>query len=416
MRFCKSGYTQTFLILLTIAVLLSGCYKPKSHFLQASGNYILALRTQGATGTSDYLLSQDTINNAAKTVSSTGNGIEQLAWCYFGTTGKTIFSFSYGTNNVGIGYGVNEGGALYEKGRISFERMDCFGKGDDSTLIAIGAPWGGGSYDCQIQLIDANNIRIRKKRLTPLYMWNKSDVLNKWPTSIVVNDNRMYVSFYPLEGSTWNTEYTDTAYVTIFSYPGLDSLTTIKDARTGPIGLYGNQVSMVKAENGDIYTVSPSSLAAGYTQVTKKSGILRIKNGQQSFDPSYFFDVETASGGAKLLTATYAGDGLLVARMQLPGTDNANAIWAAFDVTIPICKMAIIDLNNKTVTDIPDVPVHGGQYGAQWLVEDGKVYASITSTPAGEARIYAIDPLTATATKAAKIEGLEVPAIYKVSN
>lgn len=414
MRFCRSGYTQLLLILLTIAVLMSGCYKPKSHFLPTGGNYILALRTQGATGTSDYLLSQDTINNASKTVSSTGNGIEQLAWCYFGTTGKTVFSFSYGTNNVGIGYGVNEGGALYEKGRISFERMDCFGKGDDSTLIAIGAPWGGGSYDCQIQLIDANNISIRKKRLTTLYKWSPLDVLNKWPTSIVVNDNKMYVSFYPLEGSTWNTEYTDTAYVTIFSYPELDSLTTIKDARTGPIGLYGNQISMVKAENGDIYTVSPSSLAAGYTQVTKRSGILRIKNGQQTFDPSYFFDVETASGGAKLLTATYAGDGLLVARLQLPGTDNASAIWAAFDVTNPICKMAIIDLNNKTVTDIPEIPVHGGQYGAQWLVEDGKVYASVTSTPAGEARIYAIDPLTATAAKAAKIEGLEVPAIYKI--
>ncbi|SEO99772.1 DUF4374 domain-containing protein [Niastella yeongjuensis] len=414
MRFCKSRYSQTILILLTIAVLLSGCYKPKSHFLQAGGSYILALRTQGATATSDYLLTQDTINNAAKVVSSTGNGIEQLAWCYFGAAGKTVFSFSYGTNNVGIGYGINEGGALYEKGRISFERMDCFGKGDDSTLIAIGAPWGGGSYDCQIQLIDANDIRIRKKRLTPLYMWSPLDVLNKWPTSIVVNDNKMYVSFYPLDGGTWNTEYTDTAYVTIFSYPGLDSLTTIKDSRTGPIGLYGNQIGMMKAENGDIYTVSPSSFAAGYTQVTKKSGILRIKNGQQSFDPSYFFDVETASGGAKLLTAAYAGDGLLVARLQLPGTDDINAVWGAFEVTNPICKMAIIDLNNKTVTDIADIPVHGGQYGAQWLVEEGKVYASITSTPAGEARIYAIDPLTATATRAAKIEGLEVPAIYKI--
>jgi hypothetical protein len=78
--------------------------------------------------------------------------------------------------------------------------------------------------------------------------------------------------------------------------------------------------------------------------------------------------------------------------------------------------MAIIDLNNKTVTDIPQIPEHGGQYGAQWLVEDGKVYVSITSTTAGETRIYAIDPLTATAGKAAKIEGIEVPAIYKITN
>jgi hypothetical protein len=415
----KSKYTRSFLFLLAVMLtaLLNSCYKPKSHFLQAGGSYVLALRTQGSgSTTTDYLLSADTLSKDYKTISSTGNGIEQLAWCYYGTTGNTVFSFSYGTNNVGIGYGAREGGGLYEKGRISFERMDCFGKGDDNTLVAIGAPWGGGSYDCQIQLIDATNISITKKKLTPLYMMNGEDKLNKWPTSIVVNDNKMYVSFYPLDGGSWNTDLTDTAYVTIYSYPGLDSLTTIKDSRTGPIGLYGNQVGMMKTENGDIYTVSPNSFAAGYTQVTKKSGVLRIKNGQQSFDPSYFFDVETASGGYKVLTAAYAGNGLLVARMQLPGTDNVNAVWGAFDVTIPICKMAVIDLNNKTVEIIEDIPAHGGQYGAQWLVEDGKVYASITSTTAGEARIYAIDPLTATATKAAKIEGLEVPAVYKVTN
>jgi hypothetical protein len=412
-----SKYIRSLLFLLCPIVLLNSCYKPKSKFFLTGGNYVLSLRTQGSSGTTtDYLLTADTISRDYKTISSTGNGIEQLAWCYFGSTGKTVFSFSYGTNNVGIGYGVQDGGGLYEKGRISFERMDCFGKGDDSTLIAIGAPWGGGSYDCQIQLIDANRISIKKKKLTPLYMRDKSDALNKWPTSIIVNDNKLYVSFYPLDGALWTTDLTDTAYVTIYSYPGLDSLTTIKDTRTGPIGYYGNQVNMIKAENGDIYTFSPSSFASGYTQVTKKSGILRIKNGQQIFDPSYFFDVETASGGAKLLSATYAGNGLLVARMQMPDTDDVSKQWNAFDVTIPICQVAIIDLNNKTVTHVKDIPQHGGQYGSQGLVENGKVYLSVTSATAGEARIYEVDPLTATAVKAAKIEGLEIPAIYKIVN
>ncbi|HEX6430035.1 MAG TPA: DUF4374 domain-containing protein [Niastella sp.] len=410
----NSTYTRTILLLLAPIVLLSSCYKAKNKFFQEGGNYVLSLRTQGSgTNTTDYLLTANSINTGLQTISSTGNGIEQLAWCYFGSTGNTVMSFSYGTNNVGIGYGLAEGGRLYEKGRISFERMDCFGKGDDNTLIAIGAPWGGGSYDCEIQLIDANNISIKKKKLTPLYMRDGSDALNKWPTSIVVNDNKMYVSFYPLDGSSWATDLTDTAYVAIFSYPGLDSLTTIKDTRTGPIGLYGNQVGMVKTENGDIYTFSPSSIAAGYTQVTKKSGILRINNGQQSFDPSYFFDVETATNGGKLLAATYAGNGLLVARMLKADADTA--VWNAFNVSNPVCQIAIIDLNNKTVKMVNDIPDHGGQYGAQWLVEDGKVYVSITSTIAGESRIYAVDPATGTATKAAKIQGLEVPAIYKLT-
>jgi hypothetical protein len=226
----------------------------------------------------------------------------------------------------------------------------------------------------------------------------------------------MYVSFYPLDGASWATDLTDTAYVTVFTYPGLDSLTTIKDIRTGPIGYYGNQINMVKTENGDIYTFSPNSLAAGYTQTTKHSGILRINSGATEFDPAYFFDVEAASGGAKIMSATYAGSGLLVARMQKFGTDTVPGGWGLFDVTNPICQIAVIDVNNKTVKIVNDIPDHGGQYGGQGLVEDGKVYVSITSTVAGESRIYAVDPATATATKAAKIQGLEVPAIYKLSS
>jgi hypothetical protein len=411
----NSKYTRTILFLLTATVLLGSCYKEKNKFRQEGGNYVLSLRTQGSGNTTtDYLLTASSINTGLQTISSTGNGIEQLAWCYFGSTGNTVMSFSYGTNNVAIGYGLAAGGRLYEKGRIAFERMDCIGKGDDSTLIAIGAPWGGGSYDCQIQLIDTRDVRIKKKKLTPLYMRDNSDTLNKWPTSIVVNDNKLYVSFYPLEGYSWATNFTDTAYVTVYSYPGLDSLTTIKDTRTGPIGYYGNQINMVKAENGDIYTFSPNSIAAGYTQATKNSGILRINSGATQFDPAYFFDVEAASGGAKLLSATYAGNGLLVARMLKPATDTT--IWGAFEVTNPICKIAIIDLSNKTVKMVNDIPDHGGQYGGQGLVEDGKIYVSVTSTIAGESRIYAVDPATATATKAAKIQGLEVPAIYKLTN
>jgi hypothetical protein len=411
----NSKYTRTILFLLAASMLLGSCYKEKNKFLQEGGNYVLSLRTQGSgSTTTDYLLTAGSINTGLQTISSTGNGIEQLAWCYFGSTGNTVMSFSYGTNNVAIGYGLAEGGRLFEKGRISFERMDCIGKGDDSTLIAIGAPWGGGSYDCEIQMIDARNIKIKKKKLTPLYMRDKSDDLNKWPTSIVVNDNKLYVSFYPLHGTSWATDFTDTAYVSVYSYPGLDSLTTIKDTRTGPIGYYGNQINMLKAENGDIYTFSPNSIAAGYTQATKNSGILRINSGTTQFDAAYFFDVEAASGGAKLLSATYAGNGLLVARMLKQGADTTA--WGAFNVTNPVCKIAIIDLNNKTVKMVNDIPDHGGQYGGQGLVEDGKVYVSVTSTIAGESRIYAVDPATATATKAAKIQGLEVPAIYKLTN
>ena len=398
-----------------LLILAAGCYKPKTRARISSGNYVVALRTLGQSGTSDYLLSADKLDNDSTVISAAGNGKEQLGWSYYSATRNAVISFNYGAPNRGVAY-VSGGNGLSEKGTFSFDRMDCFGKGaDDNTLVAIGAPWGGGSYDCQIHIVDDVTVGIKKRKISPLYRTSAKDTLNKWPTSIIVNDGKMYVSFYSLEGVTWETAQTDTAYVTVYSYPGLDSLATIKDTRTGPIGYYGNPSCMVKTENGDIYTISCNSIAAGFTQTTQPSGILRIRNGQLQFDDSYFYNVEAASGGGKLLSGHYAGNGLLVGQMLLPGQDTPANTWKALEPTAPICKLVVVDLFNKTVKDVQGVPLHGGQFSTPGFVENGKVYFSITSTIAGEARIYVVDPETATGKKGAKIEGVEAPGIYKIA-
>ncbi len=125
--------------------------------------------------------------------------------------------------------------------------------------------------------------------------------------------------------------------------------------------------------------------------------------------------MEAASGGGKLLSGHYAGNGLMVGQMLLPGKDTPANSWKVLEPTEPICKLVIIDLFNKTVKDVQGVPLHGGQFARPGFVENGKLYLSITSTIAGEARIYVVDPETATGKKGAKIEGVEVPGIYKIA-
>ncbi len=407
--------TTTFVLNMSLVALLGltivSC-EESSDTPTTKGSYVVALRTQGASGTSDYLLTHDTIDNQNSVISATGKGIEQLGWCYFASVGKTVFSFSYGTANKGIAYELNESGQLVEKGSFAYERLDCMGNDGENTIIGVGAPWGGGSYDCEIQLIDAQSVGIAARKTTPIYRLNDNDTLNKWPTSIIVQNGKMYLSFYPLHGSIWVTPQTDTAYVAVLSYPALEPITIIKDTRTGPIGYYGSSPAMTTDENGNIYTVSSGSLAAGFTQATKPSGILRIKNGTNTFDNDFFIDVESATGGAKLLTATYAGNGKIVGRVVVPGADSV--MWGAFDVANSICKIVVVDVNTKTITTVNDVPLHGGEYATHALVEDGLVYMSITSSELGESRVYAINPQTATATKGAKIEGIEAPAIYNL--
>jgi len=403
----------SFAALAASATLLSSCGTDDSDGpgTVETSSYVFSLRAQGSANESaDYLITHEDLLSGD--ITAVGSGIEQLGWCHLAYADDTFFSISYDGNEC-TAYTLQDG-VFLEKGKFAFERMDCLSSGEDDNLVAIGAPWGGGSLNCSIQIIDTDDVSIEKKVITPLYSMSATDTLNKWPSSVVVRDNKLFVSFYPLAGSTWETPIMDTAYVSIYSYPGLELEKTIKDTRTGPIGYYGSSPALLSAENGDIYTLSTNSAAAGFTQPGLASGILRINNGETEFDDSYLFDFEAASGGKKLLTGVYVGNGKAVARVvAVEESFDEDFIWEAFDVTSPICKLVVLDLASKTVTDIAEVPLHGGQYRTPFLVEDGKVYVSINDGT--EAYLYEIDAATATAVKGAKIIGSEAQAIYKVN-
>ncbi len=374
---------------------------------QASG-YVVGFRS--SDGSADYIMSVSDLMSG--TISSSGNGIEQAGWCYYGRSNSSFLAIDY-TNNNCIGYGVNNG-VLSEKGEFIFERLD-FIEHDKNTdqLLSIGAPWGGGSYECKFQLIDPNNMAITSSVPSVIYAPKdgSGNQLNVWPTSTKIVGDKVFVPFYPLVGDTWATDQTDTAYVAVYSYPGFQKLAILKDTRTSPIGYYGGSTSIVKDENGNMYTFSTSSYAAGYTQATKPSGILKINAGEQQFDPSYFFNLEAE--GYKILTGAYVSNGKIVARVIDNATDAASGVgsWAAFSSSNPICKIAIIDVNAQTLTIVSDIPLHGGQYETPFLIEDGKVYVSINN--GSSAAVYRVDPQTATAEKGADIAGSELQSIYK---
>lgn len=407
---------HTTVVLLSLGIgMFQSCKTKEKDVIPVEEGYVLGFRAQNGAATSsendaDYLLTVKTLMSG--TISSTGNGIEQNGWCYYTHTGGTYLVQGYQDNNA-VGYKV-ENGLLVEKGRFAFERMDCTNEvGDNKTLVSIGAPWGGGSYDCNIQLIDMERIGIASAKKHPLYFASATDSaktrLNMWPTGTYVENGKLYVSFYPLNGTTWETPLTDTAYVSIFEYPSLSYIKTIKDTRTGPIGYYGDPTCIIKDENGNHYTLSNTSVNSGFTQSTKPSGILRINAGSDEFDKDYFFNVEGASG-FKVLAAAYVSNGLAVARVVKD--DPSFGAWGTFSYSgLQPCKMVILDLIKKTVTEVADVPMHGGQYKTPFLVENEKVYVSINAGT--EKHIYQIDPKTAKGTKGAKIEGREIQAFYK---
>lgn len=379
---------------------------------EQKSKYVVSLRTQASSEeTADYYLTSDDLMTGE--ISAVGQGVELIGWNYNGSFSGTHFAIGYELNEC-IGYTETEG-VLIEKGKLAFERMDVLSPLDDEKFLAIGAPWGGGAYDCQLQFVDIAGIGISKTVKHPIYeSFNYVDSidayeqLNAWPTFAYVQGSKLYVSFYPLNGATWETPQTDTAYLSIFSYPELDYIKTIKDARTSPIGYYASQPAIIEDENGNHYTFSSSSYAAGFTQATKPSAILKINANTDAFDADYYFNVEET--GYKVLTAAYAGNGKVVAKVINAQLDVPSYQWAAFGAASPLLNVAIIDLNAKSLTILDAVPAHGGQYQTPMLVEDGMVYISVNNGV--EAYVYKVDAATASATKGAKIIGNELQAIF----
>lgn len=377
---------------------------------EPKGGYILGFRTS-TEPQADYIVYADSLNGGA--ISATGTGIEQGGWSYYYKAGDTYLAFDY-TNSIATGYRFNDKNELKQAGQFAFERMDLFGDAPDGNAVGIGAPWGGGSYDCKIQIIDGQDVSISKSQTTPIYdkVFYEGTQLNAWPTSTWVDGGKLYVAFYSvLGGEEWLTPSTDTAYVSVYSYPGLQYESTFKDTRTGPIGYYSSQPCVLTDENGDRYTLSSASIAAGFTQSTKPSGILKIRKGTQAFDEDYFFNVEEL--GYRVMGGAYVGNGIVVARVISAELDATLPPWAAFSVAdAPIHNIAVLDLNAKTLKIVEEIPLHGGQYLSPFLIEDGKVWASITSSKS-EAFVYQIDPATAKGTKGARIEGSEIQAFFR---
>ena len=224
---------------------------------------------------------------------------------------------------------------------------------------------------------------------------------------IEVVDDKLFVSYimYDYEGN--NTNATE-ASIAVYSYPDLVFEKIITDTRAANIGRYNTKDALITDENGDLYTISTSSIASGFLPAPDvSSGILRIKSGETEFDEDYHIDFEELSGGYKLNDIYYVGDGKAVVRIINETEEIENATyeyegvtyytnhWAAYYALSenPLLELGVIDLYNEEFELVTGAPNGGGSYFTGSLVEDGKLYLSISNS--NESGVYIIDPETA---------------------
>lgn len=369
--------------------------------------YVLSLGITSNGTTTYYVVTTD--NLMSDKITAIGKGVEQSGFHDYEQGNQTIFCVGgLGVTDVkGIVRDAN--GYLQENGDFVFDQsLSAFSQINSSTMLGVEIPTNAESGDSiTFYTVDINSVAITSKKRTSI----APIATLEWPsiTGICMSENKVYMTYFGMSPTDYNTKFTDTTYVAVYSYPDMQLETIMKDTRTGPAGSWYAHNGIFKVESGDMYIMSNSAIANGYSQSTKNAAFLRIPKGQTKFD-DYYFDFETQSGGLKPAHVKYIGNGLVFAEVSTLNPQSVETDrWS--DKALKCC---IIDLNNQTITDIDQIPVHNGNGGRRFnvLVDGGYVYCPITTSEG--TYIYRIDPQTATGERGAKVSTTFVGGFFKL--
>lgn len=362
------------------------------------GKYVLALGvTAGNNVTTYYVVT--TSNLESGIISAHNNGIEQTGYRDFQQGAQTIFSIGgLGISDVNA-ITRNADSVLQVRGDFVFDNaLGAFEQADATTMLGVEmpkSPQEGNTF--KLHLVDIASAAITKTQSRPVAELISIDSI--WPsvTGLRIHGDKAYLTYYITNPVTYQTAYTDTTYVAVYSYPDLNFVKLMKDTRMGPAGSWNAFNGIVKNEQGDMYLMSNSAMSNGYTQSTKNAAFTRIPAGTTNFD-SYYFDFETASGGLKPSHIQYIGNGLAFVEVSTVNPQTLANQWQDKNL-----KSCIVDLYNQTITDITGIPVHDGNGGRRFtaIVEDGYIYYPISI---GDGQfMYKIDIAAKSAVRGAEV-------------
>ncbi|MGN1245475.1 MAG: DUF4374 domain-containing protein [Muribaculaceae bacterium] len=212
-----------------------------------------------------------------------------------------------------------------------------------------------------------------------------------------------------VKGELTGTQYPDECWVAIFDNEKLEGRKLIRtDKISYACGRYRSQYyqTVWAADNGDIYVFSPSyaKTSTDPRQQTKlDAGVVRIKAGATDFDASYYYSIESQSGGKSFLRCWHAGGNYFLLRMFDRPFSEAGYVAT---------ELAIFDGTTGKLTFVSGLPSSDtiSDFGKMPYVTGGYVYIPVMTSNSYPA-IYRIDPATATATKGLSVETTSVTAI-----
>ena len=342
-------------------------------------------------------------------ISAKGQGTEQVGYFDYRKIDNTIYAIG-GLDDVkvtAIQHGADSN--LTEKGSNTFPAaISDIVEGDANNLLAVSVSRSVNKIS--FYQLSKNTVSIAKTvQASTSDLYNGDTTLGIEYTGMAVVGSHVFLSYYVINKTTFASPLVGQAEVAVYSYPELQFQKVIRDSRVGPVGGFNIKNGLIEDESGNVYAISHSNPANGYSQFSQPSGILKIASGATTFDAGYLFDVNAKAGG-NAVHVLYMKGGKAFAKLNMTAR-GSQANYSDGNLTA-----AVIDFNNQTVNAVSDVPPASGDGRRLAAFAEGDfVYTVVKVTENGvtENYIYKINTTNFTATKGAKAEASFVAGLFK---
>ena len=209
------------------------------------------------------------------------------------------------------------------------------------------------------------------------------------------------------------TQYPDEAWVAVYDNDRFENPTLIRTDRISyACGRFKSQYyqTIWPDSAGNVYVFSASyakAMSDPRQQTTLPSGVVRIKAGTAEFDPSFYFDIEQASGGYQMYRCwPISGDYFLLQMYTGSNLSKAGktrlAIFKGGDAP-----------SFRYVEGLPADDLISS-LGSTPYAEQGVAWMPVVTNDGRQPALYRIDAATATATRGLEVEASSVSAVGRL--
>lgn len=194
------------------------------------------------------------------------------------------------------------------------------------------------------------------------------------PTSFTVRGDKLFVG-HKYRSNATRQDILDTAYMYVCDYPSLANGRIVKDARGGfTAGHWEVQNPTFLGDNNDLYVLTRRVGTTSY-------GLLRIKSGETTYDPDYFFDLKDYN----------------------VFKNSSSQIQKLGEGKVYISPYVIDPVNKKIVADLRILAGGAEPKTTMNFMENGKLY-DVFKTDESTWFVYEYDPATNTMKRGAQID------------